>query len=153
MSRKSLLEAEAISEVLSDSNEIRTHNHLVRKGTLNHLAKLVKWLSSGFTLKHLHDMIRTCSQMHHADKYSQHSSVIWPVWLNGWVFVHKLSSCEFEPHCSHLNFGARACFAQGIPWNSGNCRMWIPSEVRAWDDRNLQLKTCRIKIRKTQRSA
>ena len=30
---------------LSDSNEIRTHNHLVRKRTLNHLAKLVNWLS------------------------------------------------------------------------------------------------------------
>ena len=30
---------------LSDSNGIRTHNHLVRKRTLNHLAKLVKWLS------------------------------------------------------------------------------------------------------------
>ena len=26
---------------LSDSNLIRTHNHLVRKHTLNHLAKLV----------------------------------------------------------------------------------------------------------------
>ena len=25
---------------LSDSNEIRTHNHLARKQTLNHLAKL-----------------------------------------------------------------------------------------------------------------
>ena len=30
---------------LSDSNEIRTHNHLVRKRTLNHLTMLVKWLS------------------------------------------------------------------------------------------------------------
>ena len=30
---------------LSDSNGIRTHNHLVRKRKLNHLAKLVKWLS------------------------------------------------------------------------------------------------------------
>ena len=30
---------------LSDSNEIRTHNHLVRKRTLNHIAKLVKSLS------------------------------------------------------------------------------------------------------------
>ena len=27
--------------VFCDSNEIRTHNHLVRKRTLNHLAKLV----------------------------------------------------------------------------------------------------------------
>ena len=30
---------------LIDSNRIRTHNHLVRKWTLNHLAKLAKWLS------------------------------------------------------------------------------------------------------------
>ena len=30
---------------LSDSNEIRTHNHLVRKRTLNHLASFAKWLS------------------------------------------------------------------------------------------------------------
>ena len=28
---------------LSDSNDIRTHNHLVCKRTLNHLAKLAKW--------------------------------------------------------------------------------------------------------------
>ena len=28
----------------NDSNEIRTHNHLVRKRTLNHLAKLAKLL-------------------------------------------------------------------------------------------------------------
>ena len=33
-----------ISSVLSDSNVIRTHNHLVRKRKLNHLAKLA-WLS------------------------------------------------------------------------------------------------------------
>ena len=30
---------------LSDSNGIRTHNHLVCKRTRNHLAKLAKWLS------------------------------------------------------------------------------------------------------------
>ena len=27
---------------LSDNNDIRTHNHLVSKGILNHLAKLAK---------------------------------------------------------------------------------------------------------------
>ena len=31
---------------LSDSNVIQTHKHLVCKRTLNHLAKLAKWLSS-----------------------------------------------------------------------------------------------------------
>ena len=36
----------------------------------------------GFTLKCVRDMTRTYSQMHCRDKYSQHSSIIWPVWLN-----------------------------------------------------------------------
>ena len=40
-------------------------------------------IECGFTLKRVHDMIRTYSQMHGTDKYSQHSSIIWPVWLNG----------------------------------------------------------------------
>ena len=30
---------------LSDSNDIRTHNYLVRNRTLNHLAKMTKWMS------------------------------------------------------------------------------------------------------------
>ena len=36
-----------------------------------------------FTLSPLRDMIRTYSQMHLPDRYSQHSSIIWSVWLNG----------------------------------------------------------------------
>ena len=39
-------------------------------------------IECGFTLKRVRDMIRRYSQMHRADKYSQHSSVIWPVWQN-----------------------------------------------------------------------
>ena len=39
--------------------------------------------------------------MHRTDKYSQHSSVIWPVWLNGCVFVYELSGCGFKSRCSH----------------------------------------------------
>ena len=31
-----------------------------------------------------------------------HSSIIWPVWLNGWVFVYELSGCGFESSWSHL---------------------------------------------------
>ena len=40
-------------------------------------------LECGFTLKHVRDMIRTYSQMHGTDKYSQHSLVIRLVLLNG----------------------------------------------------------------------
>ena len=33
---------------LSDKNMIQTYNHLVRKRTMNRLAKLAKWPSYGF---------------------------------------------------------------------------------------------------------
>ena len=41
--------------------------------------------------------------MHHTDKYSQHSSITWPDWLNDKVFVCELSECGFKSSCSHLN--------------------------------------------------
>ena len=47
-------------------------------------------------------MTRTYSQMYRTDKYSQHSSIIWPVWLNGWTFVYEISDSGFEPSSSHL---------------------------------------------------
>ena len=34
--------------------------------------------------------------MHRADKYSQHSSIIWPVWLNGWLLVYEQSGYGLE---------------------------------------------------------
>ena len=40
--------------------------------------------------------------MHHAGKYSQQSSIIWQVWLNGWVFVCEQSGGGFESSCSQL---------------------------------------------------
>ena len=93
---------------LSDSSEIRTHNHLVRKETIRPVwlnGSRTKWLwvrisllslklqiwrllrersalafrqtiECGFTLKLVRDMIITYSQIHHTDKYSQHSSII-----------------------------------------------------------------------------
>ena len=75
--------------------------------------------------------------MHCTEKYSQLNSIIWPVWLNGWVFVYELSSCGFEYRRSHLNFRYRAYFEQGVPWYLGNCRVWIHSETRTWHDKNV----------------
>ena len=162
----------------SDCNWTRTHNHLFRKRTLNHLAKLAKWLSGVVStslygafdciflscrarvpewiytlylpecqgtpcLKQarnlkLRDMTKIYSQMHRTDKYSQHSSIIWPIWLSGWVFVYKLSGSEFESSCSHLNFRFGACFEQGVPWHSGNYRVWIYSETCTWYDKMIK---------------
>ena len=96
-------------------------------------------IECGLTLKRMHDMIRTYIQMHCTVKYSQHSSIIQPVWLNGWVY--ELSGCEFESRCSHLNFRYRACFEQEFPWHSGNYRVRIHSEMRTWYDKNMQSDT------------
>ena len=91
-----------------------------------------------FTLKRVRDMIRTYSQMYRTNKYSQHSSIIWPVWLNGWVFVYELNRDGFESHCRHLNFRYRDCFYQGAPWNSGNHRVWIYSGTCMWYDKKIK---------------
>ena len=56
----------------------------------------------GFSLKCIRDMTRTYNHLHWADMYSQHSSIIWPVWLIGWVFVYELSGCGFASSSSHL---------------------------------------------------
>ena len=59
-------------------------------------------IQCGFTLKCERSMTRTYSQMHLTDKYSEHSSIIWSVWPNGWVFVYELNGSGFESSCSHL---------------------------------------------------
>ena len=43
--------------------------------------------------------------MHRTDKYSQYSSIICPVELNGSVFAYDLNGCEFEFLCCHNMFG------------------------------------------------
>ena len=83
-----------------------------------------------FTLKLVRYMIITYSQMHRTDKYLQRSSIIWPVWLNGWVFVYVLIDCRCESRCCHINCRFGACFKQGVPWHSGNYRVLIQSETR-----------------------
>ena len=95
-------------------------------------------IGGGFTLKVVRDMIRIYSQMHRTDKYGQHSWIIWPVWLNGGVFVYKLSSFRVDSRCSHLNFNFLACFEQGVLWYSGIHRAWIHSETSKWHDKNIQ---------------
>ena len=56
------------------------------------------------TLKRVRNMIKTYNQMHRSDKFSQCSSIIWPVWLNDSVFVYELNGFGFGFRCSHPNF-------------------------------------------------
>ena len=83
---------------------------------------------------------QTNSQMHRSDKHTEHSSIIWPVWPNGRVFVYELSGSGFESSCSHLNFRFHVYFEQRFRWHSGNYRLWIHSETRTWHDKNIQCK-------------
>ena len=119
--------------LICDSNGIRAHSHLVRKWTLSHLATSDMTLASnkefldiqGNYRMWIHSetrkwcMIIPYSQMHRTDRYSHLSSISWPVWLNCWVFVYKLSSCGFESRCCHWNLRYDACFGQGVPWHKG----------------------------------
>ena len=73
MSRNSLLEAGAKSEGEVTATGFEPKEFLDIQATIE----------CGFTLKRVRDMIKTYSQMHRTDKYSQHSSIIWPAWLNG----------------------------------------------------------------------
>ena len=56
-----------------------------------------------FPMKLVCEMIITYSLMRRTDKYSQHSLLNWPVWLNGWVFVYELSGSGFEFHYCHTS--------------------------------------------------
>ena len=73
---------------LSDCNGTRTHDHLVRKRAPNHLAKLAKWLNcvvNTYLYVAFNCMFLSCHVLvleWISDKYSQHISIIWPVWLN-----------------------------------------------------------------------
>ena len=102
----------------------------------------VPWLqatiNNGFTLKCVHDMTRTYSQIYRTDKYSEHSLIIWLVWQNGWVFVEELRGSGFESSCSQFNFRFCACIEQGVPWHSRNYWVGIRSEMLRWHDKNIQ---------------
>ena len=69
-------------------------------------------------MKRVRDMTRTYNQMQRIDNYSEHSSIIWPVWLNRWVFVCDVSDSGFQSSYGHLNFRFHACFEQGVSWHS-----------------------------------
>ena len=128
-----------IRQILSDNKEwMDKYLYFLLKMVTLKYSFLSCHVPCGSTLKRVREMLRTYSQMQRTDKYLQHSSIIWLVWLDGWVFVYELSGCVFEFRCSHLNFRYGACFEQGAPWHSRNYRVWIHSETRTWHDKNIQ---------------
>ena len=104
----------------SDCNWIRTHNHLVHKRTLNHFSQAGQ-------------MIELCCEY----------LSVRCIWL--YVFIMSRTRFRVNPHSivawmsrNSLLEAFRACFEQGVPWHSGNYRVWIHSETRTWHDKNIQ---------------
>ena len=54
-----------------------------------------------------------------------------------WVRVplQSLKTSDIEFRASDIEF---ICFEQGVPWHSGNYRVWIHSETCTWHDENIQ---------------
>ena len=69
---------------------------------------------------------------HCTDNYSQKNLTIWPVWLNGWVFVYELHCCGFESRCSPLNSkyypGSVKCNFKNTYWEVAvTIQLFLPS--------------------------
>ena len=104
MSRNSLLKTGAISDVLSDCNRSWTCDHLVRKRTLNHLAKLAKWLSVRLQTKWLWVRIPLLSlkQYMKFEKMAAFSAIIvveiwfsWDAFIAPPFFISFIISLDF----------------------------------------------------------
>ena len=88
----------------------------------------------GFTLKLVRDMIITYSQMHRKDKYSQQSSIIWPVWQNDWVFVCELSGCGSNLVAVTYTSDMAPASSKEFLDIQANYTVLIHSETRTWHD-------------------
>ena len=51
---------------------------------------------------------------------------------------YRLSDCRFEYRGQHLNIRYHVCFERGVPWHSGNYRVYIKFKTRMRHDKNIQ---------------
>ena len=87
-------------------------------------------------------MIKSYSQCTmQINKFSQRSSIIWPIRLNGWVFVYEISGCKFEFHCSQSPFYTRRSEYRALY----GVRLDILTGIMQ-PSTNQLLKKCQVKI-------
>ena len=117
----------------------RTHNHLVHKQNLNHLAKLTKWLSCVVS-SYMYDAFETC--MWH-DKNIQSNAPYRQVLtmqfnhltnLAKWLSVHLRMKWLWV----RVTLQSLTCSEQGAPWHLHNYGVWIHPETHTWHDKNIQ---------------
>ena len=108
-----------------DCNGTRTHSHLVRKRTLNHLAKLAKWLNCAVSTY-------LCGAF---------DCMFWSCHVRVSECMARNSLLE----TGAMYFRYHACLEEGVPWHSGNYRVLIHSKTRTWHNKNIQCK-CTVQI-------
>ena len=156
---------------LSDCNWTQTHNHLVCKWTLNHLAKLAKWLKcvvstylyGGFDCMFLSCHVRISEWIHtlqlpecQRTPCSKQSRILKFMWLqldsNPQPLSLQTNTQPLTELCCGSSFKFRFCasFEQGVPWHSGNYRLWIHSETCMWHDKNIHSNASYRQVLTTQ---
>ena len=55
-----------------------------------------------------------------------------------WVYFLVMSSTSFRVNPHYIVDWYCSCFEQGVPWHSGNFRVWIHPEPHSWHDKNIQ---------------
>ena len=84
------------------------------------------------------------------DRLAWNRHEIWSLSDCNWTWNHNHLVHKQTLNCSHWNFRFRACVEQGVPWHSGNYRVWIHSEMRKWHDKNIQSNALYRKVFTTQ---
>ena len=75
---------------------------------------IVTWMSWNSLLERGAKETRTHNHLVHKPTLNHLLNLVWPVWLNGWVFVYEIKGCWFEFSYSHLNFRFPVCSEQGV---------------------------------------
>ena len=102
---------------VSDSNKIRTENHLVRKRTLSHLAELAKLLSVCLRTKRLWVRISLLSQNYLGNNEIWSNNKIRR--LHGWfstsyIWDQRARKCVFQSNCLKYHFTKNKVFRLGF---------------------------------------
>ena len=66
--------------------------------------------------------------MNCTDKYSQHSSIIWPVWVNGSVFIYELVVASSPVAVTNDTIWRKQ------HWTDGRAYGRIEEQTQGWSD-------------------
>ena len=142
----------------SNCNKTRTHNHLVRKRTLNHLDGWVfvyELSGCGFESRSSHLSSRYCICFEQGvivwkvSKYGVFSGPYFPAFgLNTENTFPKILSQNARKYGPEKTPYLEIFHAVRYFRNSGSYRVWIHTETRTWHSKNTQSNNAKIELRR-----